>query len=71
MNTKLSEVRKSTKYTQKQLAELTGINIRAIQQYEHGERDINKAAALTVYRLALALHCDISEILEIPDDFLK
>lgn len=42
---------------------------RLIQAYEaenpKGHRDINKAEAMNVYRMAQALGCDIAEILEV------
>jgi transcriptional regulator with XRE-family HTH domain len=51
--------------TQKQLADRSRIDIRMIQQYEQGARDINKAQALTVYRLSEALGCTVKDILEL------
>ena len=52
-------------YTQKKLAELSGVNVRMIQYYEQGAKDINAAAALTVYRLAQALDSTVEDLLEI------
>lgn len=60
------EFRRQTKrYTQKRLSELSGVNIRMIQYYEQGVKDINKAQAITVYKLASALDCRIEDILNI------
>ena len=42
-----------------------------IQHYESKYRDINKAEALVVYKLALGLGCDVSEILELPEDICQ
>lgn len=55
--TKLREARTSAGrwITQKQVAQAAGISPRTYQDYEQGSKDINKAAALTVYRLAAAL----------------
>jgi len=50
--------------TQKELSERSGVNIRMIQYYEQGFRDINKAEAMTVYKLAQALGCSVKDILE-------
>lgn len=49
--------------TQAQLAEASQTNVRMIQHYEQGFKDINKAEAETVLRIADALQCDIREIL--------
>lgn len=59
------EFRRQTKrYTQSKLAEESGVNVRMIQHYEQGVKDINRAAALTVYRLAQALDCTVEDLLE-------
>lgn len=50
--------------TQKELAERSGVNVRIIQHYEQGFRDINKAEAMTVYKLSEALGCSVKDILE-------
>lgn len=46
--------------TQKQLAELTGINRRHISEMEHGKRPIGKENAK---KLAKVLHCDYRSLL--------
>lgn len=59
------EFRRQTKrFTQARLAEESGVNVRMIQHYEQGVKDINRAAALTVYRLAQALDCTVEDLLE-------
>lgn len=59
------EFRRQTKrYTQSKLAEESGVNVRMIQHYEQGVKDINRAAALTVHRLAQALDCTVEDLLE-------
>lgn len=59
------EFRRQTKrYTQKKLAEESGVNIRMIQHYEQGVKDLNRAQAITVYRLAQALECTVEDLLE-------
>jgi transcriptional regulator with XRE-family HTH domain len=63
------EFRRQTKrYTQKKLAELSGVNIRMIQYYEQGVKDINKAQVITVYRLAQALGCTVEDLIEIKKE---
>ena len=68
METKLHVLRKELGVTQKHLAEISGVNIRRIQQYEYGQRDINKAEAIVVFKLAMALKCDFSELLEFSEN---
>ena len=51
--------------TQKQLSEKSGVNLRMVQKYENGEKDINKAQAITLYQLAQALDCTIEDLLEL------
>ena len=55
--TKLQQARTSAGkgITQKQVAQAAGISLRTYQDYEQGSKDINKASAWTVYRLACAL----------------
>ena len=61
---KLKEVRTASGLSQSGLAEKSGVNVRMIQQYEQGIRDINKAQVETVYQLAEALSCKIEDIIE-------
>ena len=61
---RLQEKRKAAGYTQAQLSESSGVSKRAIQCYESGERDINKANATTLKRLADVLGCRMEELLE-------
>ena len=49
--------------TQSQLAKSAGVSVRMIQHYEQGVKDIDKAQAITVIRIADALGCDSREIL--------
>ena len=66
--TKLKKVRQEKGMTQKELAEVTGLNFRTLQHYEQGSKDLNQAAAITVYQLAEALGVMIEELLEIERD---
>lgn len=59
--------RQSKRYTQKKLAEESGVNIRMIQHYEQGFKDLNKAQAITVYRLAKALDCTVEDLIRTED----
>lgn len=62
--TNLKQVRESRGLSQSQLAKASGVNVRLIQNYEQAFRNINKASAETVLKLADALQCDIREIME-------
>lgn len=59
----LKEVRLLKKMTQKELAEKSGVSLRMIQHYEQGVKDIKKAAAETVSKLADVLGCDADDII--------
>ena len=62
--TKLQEIREASGLTRNQLAEMTGVSFRMISYYENGSKDINRAEALTVYKLAQALFCTVEDLLE-------
>ena len=62
--TNLHNLRKASGLTQKELAELAGVNLRTLQQYEIGSKDINKASGRTINSLALALHCNFYDLME-------
>lgn len=62
--TNLKRIRKAAGFSQSKLAEVSGVNLRMIQYYEQGAKDINKAEALTVYRLARALNCTVEDLIE-------
>lgn len=61
---KLKTIRESKGITQKILAEESDVSIRMIQKYELQERDINKAQAITLYKLSQVLGCNIEDLLE-------
>lgn len=61
---KIQEIRKARGLSQRQLAEASGVNVRVLQHYEQGFKDINKAAAETVKALADALGVRMEDLLE-------
>ena len=65
--TKLKTVRKEKGLTQRGLAEATGISLRTLQHYEQGSKDLNMAAAITVYAIAEALKVRMEELLDLTD----
>lgn len=61
----LKRLRSTSGLSQSKVSELSGINVRMIQHYEQGVKDINKAQAITVYKLAQALKCSVEDLLEL------
>lgn len=62
--TRLQAYRKRLGLSQKELSELTGVNLRTLQQYEVRDKDINKASMEKVISLADALYCNPKDLLE-------
>lgn len=62
--THLQILRKAGGYSQKELAEKSGVTLRMIQQYEQRAKDINKAAAVNLFALAQVLGCRAEDLLE-------
>lgn len=63
--TNLKRILKEKGITSTTLSERSGVNIRMVRYYINGYKDINKAEALTVYKLAEALTCNVKDILEL------
>ena len=61
---KIQEIRKARGLSQRELAEASGVNVRVLQHYEQGFKDINKAAAETVKALADALGVRMEDLIE-------
>lgn len=62
---KLKIMRTGAGLSQRQLSELSGVNLRTIQDYEsNGGQMIDKANLRTLLNLAKALCCNIKDILE-------
>lgn len=64
---KLQDRRKAAGLSQSKLAAKVPMSIRTLQHLEIGSMDINKAAALTVYQMAVALGCQVEDLLELPE----
>ena len=62
--TNLKTLRRQAGLSQAELAELSEVPVRTIQEYEQQKKDINKAQAQTVLRLARALQASMEELLE-------
>lgn len=63
--TNLHILRKQAGLTQKELSELAGVNLRTLQQYEIGSKDINRASGKTINDLASALRCNFYDVMEL------
>lgn len=66
---RLKFMREDKGMTQAELSKKAGVNLRMVQNYEQGFKDINKANVLTVLRLAEALECDVYDILNSRTDY--
>ena len=62
--TNLKRLRKNRGLSQKELADITSIPVRTIQQYEQRQKNINKAQANYIFLLAQALCCSPKDLLE-------
>ena len=62
--TRLKSLRKAKGLTQEALANESGVSLNTIRAYERKSKDLNKAQFEIVMRLAKALKCDVSELLE-------
>lgn len=63
----LSEIRKSRKITQRELAQRSGVNFRSLQDYEQGHKKLTSASGDILLRLSTVLGCTSEELL--LDDF--
>jgi DNA-binding Xre family transcriptional regulator len=62
---RLQTFRKAAGLTQRALAEESGVTLRMIQLYEQRNKNINRASAGSLNRLARVLGCNIEDLLEI------
>lgn len=66
--TKLKRVRDAAGLSQSELAKKSGVSLRSIQMYEQRQNDIDKAQGHTLYKLSVALGCDMDDLLERPNE---
>lgn len=59
----LKHYRKRAGLTQAALAEKADISPRTLQDYEQGQKPLEKAAAITVLSLARALGCTVEDLI--------
>ena len=60
----LKELRESRGLSRREVSQLSGINLRSLQDYEQGHKQIISAKGETLYRLSLALGCTIEDLLD-------
>jgi len=63
-HTNLKRYRETAGLSQSQLAEESRVSLRSIQMYEQRKKDVNKAQAMTLARIARVLSCDVESLLE-------
>lgn len=68
--TNLKLLRLRAGLTQSQLAELSEVPLRTLQQYEQRQKNINKAQVSYIIRLSQTLYCEPKELLELELDML-
>lgn len=64
---KLKKMRESRGLSQSQLASMAGINLRTLQYYEQGVLNFNGCKIEKIFKVALALNCDVEDILDNPE----
>lgn len=64
MASKLQDKRLAAGLSQSQLAEKANVNYRVLQCYEQGTKKIDRARLDTIYKLAIALDCTVSDLIE-------
>ena len=65
--TNLKRIREASGLSQSELAKKSGVSLRSIQMYEQRNNDIDKAQGHTLYKLSIAMGCDIEDLLERPN----
>lgn len=60
----LTKIRKERGLSQHELSIKSGVHLTSIYLYEQGKRDINKAQADTIFKLATALNVNMEELIE-------
>ncbi|MCM1127476.1 MAG: helix-turn-helix domain-containing protein [Lachnospiraceae bacterium] len=64
VETNLKSARTTYGLTQAELAKQSEVSLRSIQMYEQRNKNINKASAETIYRLAKVLKCAMENLIE-------
>ena len=62
--TNLKRIRETAGLSQAQLAKESDVSLRSVQMYEQRNKDINKAQAITLIKIARTLGCQVEGLLE-------
>lgn len=60
----LKELRLKADLSQGALSDVSGVNVRMIQYYEQGVKDLNKANGETLYKLSRSLGCNMEDLID-------
>jgi len=63
---KLKQMREARGMSQVQLAEKSGVHLRTLQYYEQGRLNFDSCKIEKIFAVALALNCDVEDILTDP-----
>lgn len=63
----LREIRRNRNLTQRELAQMSGVNFRSLQDYEQGHKKLVSANGDTLLRLSTVLGCSVEELLVTTD----
>lgn len=61
----IRRIRQNRAFSLHDLSDHTGISKRTLEKYESGERDINGAKGIFLWRISQVLHCRIEDLLEL------
>ena len=64
-DSRLKRRRVNVGLSQRELAELSGVPLRTLQQYEQRQKNLGRAGAETVIKLAQVLSCDPIDLLDL------
>ena len=70
MESKLRKLRKNIGLSARELGIISGVSFRMILKYETGEKNIDHDKAETLFKLAKALSCNVSDLIE-NEDIIK
>ena len=59
----LRELRKNRNLTQRELAQMSGVNFRSLQDYEQGHKKLSSASGDILLRLSTVLGCSMEELI--------
>lgn len=59
----LREIRKNRRLSQRELADMSGVNFRSLQDYEQGHKKLSSASGDVLLRLTTVLGCSAEELI--------